>query len=68
MSPKLVEAASVPRLQTVDLESRTIAGCVPVCARTHVFTTLVGQRSQERGGISPESFTENLHNVSCPCI
>lgn len=33
-SPKLVEAASIPRLQTVDPESRAMAGRVPVCART----------------------------------
>ena len=63
-----MEAASIPRLQTVDPESLAMAGRVPVCARTHVFTTLVGQRSQERGGISLELFIENLQNVSRPCI
>lgn len=40
--------------------------CACVCTYTLVFTALVGQRSQEGGGISPESFTENIQNVPCP--
>ena len=53
-------------LQAVDPESHTTDGRVPVRARTHVFPTLVGQRSQERGSISPESSIEDIQNVPHP--
>ena len=65
-SPESVELGSIPRsgcTQSSGLSHHRRA-CACVCTYTHVFTTLVGQCSQEGGSISPESFTENIQMCS----